>query len=192
LPSLERGEVSVYDVLVRRFLRPRLPAFAGRGLVLGVDVEPGWTDVLSGGADITVLCATDGFGHELRAAENVDWVVLDRCLQRQPQMALALEKVVGRLRPGAALVTLFTGIARAQPRGDGPLWTVAPYPARRLHEERVELERVEVEHFGNVTLALGWLYRLPGGDFTQRELAVVDPAYPVLVAVTAARRGSRG
>jgi SAM-dependent methyltransferase len=192
LPSLEHDGVSVYDALVRRFLRSRLPAFAGRGLVLGVDAEPGWTDVLPTDADVKILRATGGFGRELAAAEDVDWVVLDRCLQWLPEMARALEEVVGRLRPGVALVTLFTGIARAEAGGRRPLWTVAPYAARRLHEERRELERVDVQQFGNLTLALGWLYRLPAGDLTERELAVVDPVYPVLVAVTAARQGSSG
>jgi hypothetical protein len=189
LPSLEHDEVSVYDVLVRRFLRPRLPAFAGRGLVLGVDAEPGWTDELPTDADVKVLRATGGFGRELATAEYVDWVVLDRCLQRLPEMARALEEVVGRLRPGVALVTLFTGIARAEPGGHRPLWTVAPYAARRLHEERRELERVEVQQFGNVTLALAWLYRLQTDGLTDRELITVDPAYPVVVAVTASKRG---
>jgi hypothetical protein len=192
LPSLLRDEVSLYDVLVRRFLRPRRSAFAGRGLVLSVNAEPEWTDALPADADVKVLCATGGPGRELATAENVDWVVLDRCLQRLPEMAHALEEVVGRLRPGAALVTLFTGIARAEPGGRRPLWSVAPYAARRLHEERLELERVEVEQFGNVTLALAWLYRLPADDLTEREFAAVDPAYPVLVSVTASRRGRTG
>lgn len=192
VPSVARDEVSVYDLLVRRFVGPRLHAFSGRGLVLGLDAEPGWTDVLPADADVKVLRATSGFGRKLASAENVDWVVLDRCLQRLPGMAVALEEIVGRLRPGASLVTLFTGIARAEPGGGRPLWTVAPYAARRLYEERRELERVDVEQFGNVTLALVWLYRLPAGDLTERELAVVDPAYPVLVAVTAARQGNRG
>jgi hypothetical protein len=192
LPSLDRDEASLYDVLVRRFLGPRLPAFAGRGLVLGVDTEPEWTDVLPADADVKVLHATGGFGRELAASENVDWVVLDRCLQRLPEMALALEEVVGRLRPGAALVTLFTGIARAEPGECRPLWSVTPYAARRLHEERLELERVKVEQFGNVTLALAWIYRLPADRLTEPELAAVDPAYPVLVAVTASKRGRRG
>jgi hypothetical protein len=106
-------------------------------------------------------------------------------------MALALEEAVGRLKPGADLVTLFSGIARPEPGGRGPLWSVAPYAARRLHEERGELERVEVEQYGNVTLALTWIYRLPADDLTEWELAAVDPAYPVLVAVTAAKRGGR-
>ncbi len=96
------------------------------------------------------------------------------------------------LRPGAALVTFFTGIARAEPENRAPLWTVAPYAARRLHEECRDLERVAVEQYGNVTLALAWIYRLPADDLTERELATVDPAYPVLVAVTASKRGSRG
>jgi hypothetical protein len=107
-------------------------------------------------------------------------------------MAVALEEVVGQLRPGAALVTFFTGIGRAEPGGRAPLWSVAPYAARRLHKERRELERVQVEQSGNVTLALAWIYRLPAGDLTKRELAAVDPAYPVLVAVTASRRGRCG
>jgi hypothetical protein len=192
LPSLERDQVSVYDVLVRRFLRPRLPAFSGRGLVLGVDAEPEWTDVLPADADVKVLRATAGFDRELASAANVDWVVLDRCLQRLPEMPLAVEEVVGGLRPGAALVTLFTGPARAEADDRRPLWSVAPYAARRMHDERRELERVEVEQFGNVTLALAWIYRLPADRLTEPELAAVDPAYPVLVAVTASKRGRRG
>jgi hypothetical protein len=192
LPSLDDDEVSVYDVLVRRFLRPRRAAFAGRGLVLGLDAEPGWTDALPADADVKVLRATGGFGRELAASENVDWLVLDRCLQRLPEMALALEEVVERLRPEAALVTLFTGIARAEPSERRPLWSVAPYAARRLHEEHRELECVEVEQYGNVTLALAWIYRLPADHLTERELATVDPAYPVVVAVTASKRGRRG
>ena len=191
LPSLERDEVSVYDVLVRRFLRPRLGAFVAPGLVLGIDAEPGWTDVLPAAADVEVLPATGCSERELAAPASVDWVVLDRCLQWLPEMAVALEEVVGRLRPGAALVTFFTGIARAEPGERAPLWSVAPYAARRLHEECRELERVEVEQYGNVTLALAWIYRLPADDLTERELAAVDPAYPVLVAVTASKRGRR-
>lgn len=190
-PSLECDGVSVYDALVRRFLRPRLTAFAGPGLVLGFDAESGWTDVLPAAADVKVIRATGRSEPELTEAASVDWVVLDRCLQWLPEMAVALEKVVGRLRPGAALVTLFTGIARAEPGERAPLWSVAPYAARRLHEERRELERVEVEQYGNVTLALAWIYRLPADNLTERELAAVDPAYPVLVAVTASKRGRR-
>jgi len=190
LPSLGRDEVSVYDALVRQFLRPRLATFAGRGLVLGVDAA-GWTDVLPATVDVKILSPTGRLGRELASAPDVDWIVLDRCLQRLPEMALALEEVVARLKPGAALITLFTGIARAEPDERRPLWSVAPYAARRLHEERGEIEPVEVEQYGNVTLALAWIYRLPANDLTERELAAVDPAYPVLVAVNAWRRGGR-
>jgi hypothetical protein len=192
LPSLDRDEVSVYDALVRRFLRPRLAAFAAPGLVFGPDAEPGWTDVLPAAADVKVLRGTEPSERELAAAANVDWIVLDRSLQWVPEMTDALEAVVGRLRPEAALVTFFTGIARAEPGESAPLRSVQPYAARRLHEERRELGRVAVEQYGNVTLALAWIYRLPAMDLTERELAAVDPTYPVLVAVTASKRGGRG
>jgi hypothetical protein len=190
-PSFDQDDVSVYDALVRRFLRPRLTAFAGSGLVLSVDDEPGWTDVLPAGANGEVVGATSRSVVELAVAENADWVVLDRCLQRLPEMSLALEEVVGRLKPGAALITFFTGIARAEPGERRPLWSVAPYAARRLHEEHRKLERIEVEQYGNVTLALAWLYRLQANDLTEEELAAIDHAYPLLVAVTAAKRGVR-
>ncbi len=192
LPSHDRGEISVYDALVRRFLRPRLAEFAAPGLVFGPDGEPGWTDVLPAAADVNIVRGTEPSEPELAAAATVDWVVLDRALQWVPDMTEALETVVGRLRPEAALVTFFTGMARAEPENRAPLWTVAPYAARRLHEVRPELERVEVEQYGNVTLALAWIYRLPATDLTERELAAVDPAYPVLVAVTASKRGGGG
>jgi hypothetical protein len=188
LPSLERDEVPVYEALVRQFLGPRLAACAGTGLVLGVDAEPGWMDVLPATPDVKLLRMPGQFERELAAVASADWVVLDRCLQWHPEMAAALDEVVGRLKPSTALITLFSGIARPEPGGRGPLWSVAPYAARRLHEERGELERVEVEQYGNVTLALTWIYRLPADDLTDRELAAVDPAYPVLVAVTAAKR----
>jgi hypothetical protein len=192
LPSLDRDEISVYDALVRRFLRPRLAAFAAPGLVFGSDGEPGWTDVLPAAADVKVIRWTHPSEADLAAAASVGWVVLDRCLQWRTDLGAALEDVVGCMRPGAALVTFFTGIARAEPENRAPLWTVAPYAARRLHEERRDLERVEVEQYGNVTLALAWISRLPATDLTERELAAVDPAYPVLVAVTASKRGGRG
>ena len=143
-------------------------------------------------ADVKILRGTEPSEPELAAAATVDWVVLDRALQWVPEMTDALDAVVGRLRPEAALVTFFTGTARAEPENRAPLWTVAPHAARRLHEECRDLERVAVEQYGNVTLALAWIYRLPADDLTERELATVDPAYPVLVAVTASKRGSRG
>jgi hypothetical protein len=150
--------------------------------VLSVDAEPGWTDVLPAAADVQIFRMTGGLGRELAAAANADWVVLDRCLQGLREPTVALEEVAGRLKPGAALITLFTGIARLEPGERRPLWSVAPYAARRLHE---------VEQYGNVTLALAWLYRLPANDLTEEELAAIDPAYPVVVAVTASKRGGR-
>jgi hypothetical protein len=189
LPSLELEEVSVYDALVRCFLLQRPAVLTGPGLLLGVDTEPGWTDVLPSAADLRVRDATDGFRRELEAVANVEWVLLDRCLQRLAQPQEALSHVVERLKPGTALITLFTGVARAEPDERRPLWSVAPYAAHRLHEELGELERVEVHQYGNVALALAWLFRLPADDLTDRELTTADPAYPVVVAVTASKRG---
>jgi hypothetical protein len=189
LPSLDSDERSVYNELVRRFLRPRLATFAGRGIVLGVGDDAEWRDVLPAAADARVVHATGELGREL-AEGTLDWVVLDRCLQRLPEPTAALGEVVSRLKPGATVMTLLTGIARAESERHRPFWTVAPYAARRLHEEHRALEHVAVDQYGNATLALAWLYRLPAENLTERELASTDPAYPVLVAVSGSKRGA--
>jgi hypothetical protein len=187
-PVLDSDGLSVYDQLTRQFLRAMLTPFAGRGLVVGVEAEPGWTDALPQTVDLRTARSTGDPGREV-GETTVDWVLLDRCLQQLPEPAAGLEKIVSRLQPGALLVTLFTGIARPEPDDLRPLWSVAPHAARRLHEERGELEHVEVSQYGNVALALAWLYGLPPDGLTDEELTTVDPAYPVLVAVTAKKRG---
>jgi SAM-dependent methyltransferase len=190
-PALERDDDSVCDALVRRFLHARVSALAGRGLVIADEVEPDWIEALSASAEVESVSMGRCAGPDVARSTEVDWVVLDRCLQRLPEPANVLDEAVRRLKPGARLITLLTGIARAEKSEHAPLWNAAPYAARRLHEGHNELEHVEVEQNGNVTLALAWLYRLPACGLTERELAAVDPAYPLLVAVTATRRGRR-
>jgi SAM-dependent methyltransferase len=189
LPSRGSDQDSVYDALVSRFLRQQLEGLMGEGLVLGVDEKAKWVDVLPAREGLAVRLAIGQPEHALAAVAAADWVVLDRWLQHLPDVTAAFQEVARLLKPGARVLTLFTGIACPEPGEHSPLWSVAPYAARRLHEECRELERVEVEQYGNVTLALAWIYRLPADDLTERELAAVDPAYPVLVAVTAWKRG---
>jgi hypothetical protein len=187
-PALESDGASVYDALAHQFLRAISTTLTGPGLVLGVEREPRWTDVLPATVDVRIGRATGDLGREFRET-TVDWVLLDRCLQQLPKPAVGLEEIVARLKPGALVVSLFTGIARPELDDLRPLWSVASYAARRLHEARGELEHVEVEQYGNVALALAWLYRLPADSLTDEELTTVDPSYPVLVAVTARKRG---
>ena len=187
-PPLERDQDSVYQVLALRFLNQHPAMLRGRGLVLSVDSTPAWSESLPTASVVTVLPVTARPRGGVAAVASADWLIVDRWLQRLPDMAPVLGDIVRRLRPGARVVTLFTGIARPEPDDRAPLWSVAPYAARRLHEEYGELEGVEVESRGNVTVALAWLYRLPASELTERELDAVDPAYPVLVAVTASRR----
>ena len=136
--------------------------------MLGVDADPRWTDVLPGTPAVSVVHTTGELARQSEAA-TVDWVLLDRCLQQLPDPTVALDEVAGQLKPDATLITLFTGIARAEPDERRPLWSVLPYAARRLHEESTELERVEVMQYGNVAVALAWLYRLPADGLTDRS-----------------------
>lgn len=63
-------------------------------------------------------------------------------------------------------------------------------PALERDDDSV-CKHVEVQQYGNVTLALAGLYRLRVCALTERELAAIDPAYLLLVAGAATRRGRR-
>ena len=80
---------------MRRFLRPRLAAFAAPGLVFGPDGEPGGRTCCRL-VDVKILRATEPSEADLAAAASVGWVVLDRTLQWVPEMPDALDAVVGR------------------------------------------------------------------------------------------------
>ena len=85
VPSLGSDQDSVYDTLVRRFLRQQLEGLTGEGLVLGVGEKADWVDVLPARAGLAVRRAIRQPEHELAAVAAADWVVLDRRLQAPPR-----------------------------------------------------------------------------------------------------------
>jgi hypothetical protein len=196
LPRRAEDSDSVYDALASSILRPH-GSRGGAGLLLapkGFSFAQEWQQVQTGSPRLVELETEDADAGLSRlsdslAAEQLDWVTIDRCLQFVYDMPTALGRVAGWLRPGGVLVALFTGIARAEPHARRPLWTVAPYAAQRLLEGCPALDRVGVDQRGNVALALAWLYGLPASDLTPKELRRVDLAYPLVVAATGSRAG---
>jgi hypothetical protein len=60
--------------------------------------------------------------------------------------------------------------------------------AKRVTEEVFGEGNVDVQTYGNVLAAAGFLFGLGPNDLTAEELAVNDPAFQMVVAIRAVKR----
>jgi SAM-dependent methyltransferase len=96
------------------------------------------------------------------------------------------------LAPGGVLLATTPGIARIAPVEAelfGEWWHFTSMSAMRVAEEIFGEENVEVQAFGNVLAAAGFLFGLGTDDLSPEELAVRDPAFEVIVGIRAVKAG---
>jgi len=94
------------------------------------------------------------------------------------------------LAPGGVLLATAPGIARIAPVEAelfGEWWHFTSMSAKRVAEEIFGEGNVEVEAFGNVLAAAGFLFGLGTDDLTPEELALRDPAFQVIVGIRAVK-----
>ena len=95
------------------------------------------------------------------------------------------------LAPGGVLLVTTPGISRIAPveaEQFGHWWNFTSMSARRVAEEIFGGGNVEVETYGNVLSAAGFLFGLGPYDLTPVELAVHDPAFEVTIGIRAVKR----
>jgi hypothetical protein len=95
------------------------------------------------------------------------------------------------LAPGGVLLATTPGIARIAPVESelfGEFWHFTTMSAQRVTEEVFGAGNVEVQSFGNVLSAAGFLFGLGPYDLTPEQLAVDDPAFQVIVGIRAVKR----
>jgi SAM-dependent methyltransferase len=94
------------------------------------------------------------------------------------------------LAPGGVLLATTPGIARIAPVEAelfGEWWHFTSMSAKRVAEEIFGEGNVQVEAFGNVLAAAGFLFGLGTDDLSPEELAVRDPAFEVIVGIRAVK-----
>ena len=124
--------------------------------------------------------------------DSFDCAIVTQTLQFVYDVRAALATVHRILAPGGVLLATVPGITKLSPPEDaeyGEWWHYTGRSARRLAEEAFGEGNVEVETFGNVLTAAGFLYGLAERDLAADELAAHDPLYEVIVGVRAAKRG---
>lgn len=94
------------------------------------------------------------------------------------------------LVPGGVLLLTTPGICRIAPVESeqfGHWWNFTSASAKRVAEEIFGVGNVDVQVFGNVLAAAGFLYGLGTYDLTPAELMAHDPAFEVTIGIRAVK-----
>ena len=120
-------------------------------------------------------------------SDSYDCVILTQTLHLIFDMDAAVRTIERILKPGGVLLCTVPGISQV---ADGDwnktwYWSLTPRAAERLLSAHFPAGNIDVHAFGNVLSATAFLQGLADRDLRPKELAVVDPEYPVIVTVVA-------
>lgn len=122
--------------------------------------------------------------------DSFDCVLVTQVLSWIYDVRAPLRTTYRILVPGGTMLATTPGIARIAPVESelfGEWWHFTSMSAKRVTEEVFGEGNVEVETFGNVLSAAGFLFGLGAHDLTPEELRVHDPAFEVVVGIRAVK-----
>jgi SAM-dependent methyltransferase len=195
--GFERG-TPIDRVYVERFIGGHASDIRGRVLEIAA---PDYTTRFGSGVErVDVLMAREGNPQATIVAdladapqipdETFDCAIVTQTLQFVWDAPAAFTTLHRILAPGGVLLATVPGITKISPPEDeefGEWWHFTARSARRLAEQAFGEGAVEVEAFGNVLAASGFLYGLAASDLRAEELDVRDRLYEVIVGVRAVR-----
>jgi SAM-dependent methyltransferase len=199
--GFERG-TPIDRVYVERFIGSHAADIRGRVLEIAA---PDYTSRFGTGVEeVDILMATEGnpgatIVGDLTDAPHVaddsfDCAIVTQTLQFVYDVRSAFATLQRILAPGGVLLATVPGLTRISPPEDeiwGEWWHYTARSARRLAEEAFGEGNVEVEAYGNVLSAAGFLYGLAASDLKPEELAARDRLYEVTIGIRAVKRPSR-
>ena len=200
--GFERG-TPIDRVYVERFVGGHAADIHGRVLEIAA---PDYTSRF--GRDVTnvdVLMAEEGNAEativgDLADAphmpdEAFDCAIVTQTLQFVYDVRAALATLHRILAPGGVLLATAPGLTKISPIEDaayGEWWHFTARSLRRLAAEAFGDANVEVQSFGNVLAAAGFLYGLAASDLVSEELDAHDPLFEVLVGLRATKPARDG
>jgi SAM-dependent methyltransferase len=122
--------------------------------------------------------------------DTFDCVILTQVLQFVWDVPAAFATIHRVLRPSGVLLATLPGISRISPQeaeAFGEWWRFTSMSARRLAEAEFGAD-VQVEPYGNVLSATGFLFGLGEWDLRPEEIEARDPLYEVTIGVRAVKR----
>jgi SAM-dependent methyltransferase len=196
--GFERG-TPIDRVYVERFLGAFAADIHGRVLEIAA---PDYTSQFGTGVErIDILMAKEGNPQativgDLADAPHIpddafDCAIVTQTLQFVYDVGAALATLHRILAPGGVLLATVPGItkiSRIEDEEFGEWWHYTGRSFRRLAEQAFGSEAVEVQTFGNVLAASGFLYGLAESDLRPEEIDVHDPLYEVVIGLRAVKR----
>jgi len=196
--GFERG-TPIDRVYIEQFLEAHADDVRGRVLEIAA---PDYTNQFGRGVErVDILMATEGNPQATIVADLVDapqipdasfdCAIVTQTLQFIYDVTAALATLHRVLAPGGVLLATVPGIAKISPPEDdvfGDWWRFTSRSLRRLGEEAFGAGNVEVQAFGNVLSAAGFLYGLAASDLRAEELDHRDTLYEVTIGLRGVKR----
>jgi len=115
-----------------------------------------------------------------------DVIVITQTLQFIFEVQSAIAHLARILKPGGVLLATVPGISRIGPQYlADEWWHFTPASCTELFERAFGRGQVEVRSYGNVLAAIAFLTGMALQELSTSELDVVDPFFPVIIAVRA-------
>jgi SAM-dependent methyltransferase len=195
----ERGG-PIDRVYVERFIGANADAIRGRVLEIAA---PDYTSRFGSGVErVDILMAREGNPQativgDLADAPHIaddafDCAIVTQTFQFIYDIRAALATLHRILAPGGVLLATAPGLTKISPIEDeefGEWWHYTGRSLRRLAEEAFGTGAVQVETYGNVLSAAGFLYGLGAPDLRPEELDAHDPYYEVVIGLRATKAG---
>jgi SAM-dependent methyltransferase len=122
--------------------------------------------------------------------DTFDCVIVTQVLLLVPDVPSVLRTCHRILRPGGVLLATTPGISRIAPiesKVFGQWWHLTSWSLEKLAEDAFGDGNVEVQTYGNVLTAAGFLFGLGAWDLEPNEIAVHDPAFEVIIGLRAVK-----
>jgi len=145
-----------------------------------------------------VMHVQDGFGadivcdlsRECPREAFLDCFILTQTLPFVYDLRSTIRNALRMLKPGGSLLVTAGGVSQIS-RDDmerfGQFWSFTDLSLRRLFEEELPSECIEVASYGNVLAAASFLYGLAQHELSIEELEHSDPQYQMLIGLVATR-----
>ncbi|HNY32850.1 MAG TPA: methyltransferase [Fibrobacteria bacterium] len=131
--------------------------------------------------DLSRECPREGF---------LDCFVLTQVLPFVYDVRSTIANALKMLKPGGCLLVTVAGITQVS-RGDmdqwGHFWSFTDLSLKRLFEEQLPPECIQVQSYGNVLAATSFLYGLGRHELSKEELDHFDRDYPMIIGLVATR-----
>lgn len=124
-------------------------------------------------------------------SDAFDCVILTETLFLIYDFRAALATLHRILKPGGTLLATFPGVSHQICRDEadrwGDYWRFTSYSARRMFGEVFAPDKVQVETFGNVLVAVAFLHGLSAAELKREELDFRDRNYECSITVRAVK-----